>query len=297
MRSQRELFIGVTSWNSALFLPVCLRAIRANTRGLDVRVVVLDNCSTDRSTAIAKECGAEVLVEACLQADALNRLVSISDARYTLLMHADVVMLSPRWFELCTSKLRDNTILVSPEDIGCGPYSRPFGADKPESSFMFFSTQQMRGTAITRWRRWHRVPYPSQAVDFYGDHITHRLPARLEAKGYRWASMLVHCSDIVQRHTYSPSFRPGIWNDELAHLRYGLGNFYSLDGVITHYHNWYERVDMDVSADSTRTTGPSGAGFPVAYIKAYTQAFLGDHASGNLVIPEAVRSTREPRAL
>ncbi len=40
-----DLFIGITSWNSALFLPHCLEAIRATTAGVATKVVVLDNCS------------------------------------------------------------------------------------------------------------------------------------------------------------------------------------------------------------------------------------------------------------
>lgn len=297
MTSNRELFIGVTSWNSSLFLPVCLEAIRENTRGTDLRLVVLDNVSTDASATIARQFGAEVVVEKCLQADALNHLLSLSDARHTVLMHADVVMLASNWYAICKSKLTDGTILVSPEDIGCGPYSRPFGAGKPESSFMLFDTARIRKTAFTQWRRWQRFPYPRRVVDFYGEHITHRLPQRIQAKNYTWQPMLVHHSDLVEQSIYQPSFRSGVWTEELGHLRYGLGNFYSLDGVITHYHNWYERVDMNVPADSQRTTGADGAGFPVAYLKAYTASFLDDHRRGAVVLPHPVRSSRLPMAL
>lgn len=297
MKTIRELFIGVTSWNSELFLPVCLKAIRDTTHSVDVRLAVLDNVSNDDSTKIAREYGAEVVVEKTLQADALNRLLSLSNARYTLLMHADVVLLDSRWFELCKARVKGDTVLVSPEDIGCGPYSRPFGVGKPESSFMFFDTARFRQTAFTQWRRWHRLPYPKRVVDFYGEHVTHRLPQRLQARGYHWQPMLVHHSDIVEQPIYQPSFNPDVWTDELGHLRYGLGNFYSLDGVVTHYHNWYERAEMNVPTDSTRTTGAYGTGFPMAYLKAYTEAFLNDHRRGSLVLPEAIRSSRLPAVL
>ncbi len=297
MNRKRELFIGVTSWNSSLFLPVCLKAIRDNTHGVDLRLVVLDNVSSDQSIDIARQFGAEVVVEKCLQADALNRLLSMSDARYTLLVHADVVLLDPRWFDLCREKITDQTALVSPEDIGCGPYSRPFGAGKPESSFMFFDTAKFRQTTFVQWRRWHRIPYPKRVVDFYGEHITHRLPQRLAAKGLLWRPMLVHTSDQVENPIYIPGFNPTVWNEELAYLRYGLGNFYSLDRIITHYHNWYERVDMKVQPDSKHTTGSNGTGFPVAYLKAYTSAFLNDNGQGTLVLPSAEPSSRLPKAL
>lgn len=297
MKPDHELFIGITSWNSALFLPVCLGAIRAHTPGIDLRLVVLDNASTDGSPGIARDFGAEVVSQRCTQADALNHLIELSDATFTLLLHADVVLLDSRWFPLCRSKLTPKTILVSPEDIGCGPYSRPFGIGKPESSFLFADTTALRRTRILQWRRWHRLPIPRRVVDLYGPHVTHNLPDRLAAHGYDWHPMLVHCSDLVAEPIYQPAFKPGVWSDELGQLRYGLGNFYSLDGVITHYHNWYERVNPDVEPSSQLTTGKDGAGFPLAFINAYTNAFLRDHAAGRLVLPPAVKPTRIPKAL
>lgn len=297
MKRTAELFIGITSWNSALFLPVCLRAIFDKTPNVDLRVVVLDNESTDGSAEIVRSLGAEVLVERCSQPDALNRLLALSDAPHTLLLHADVVLLDARWFDLCRSKINARTILVSPEDIGCGPYSRPFGIDMPESSFMFAATQALRKTRILQWRSWHRLPMLHRAVDFYGNHVTHNLPQRLNERGYDWQPMLVHPSDAVAPPIYAPAFKPGVWSEELGHLRYGLGNFYSLDGVITHYHNWYERLNADVEPTSQLTTGRDGTGFPLAYINAYTRAFLRDHAAGTLVLPPAVKSARLPRAL
>jgi glycosyltransferase involved in cell wall biosynthesis len=297
MKYKADLFVGITSWNSSLFLPVCLRAILDNTVGINLRVVVLDNVSTDDSGEIASRLGAEVLVHRCTQPEALNRLLSLSSSTYTLLMHADVVLLDSRWFDLCLSKLDERTILVSPEDIGCGPYSRPFGIGKPESSFMFAATDALRRTRILQWRSWHRVPIPKRVVDFYGTHITHNLPQRLGESGYDWYPMLVHPSDVVDKPIYEPSFEPGIWTAELGHLRYGLGNFYSIDGVITHYHNWYERINSDVAPASCLTTGKDGAGFPLAYINAYTKAFLRDHAAGTLIRPSATKSVRVPKAL
>jgi glycosyltransferase involved in cell wall biosynthesis len=295
--NEPDLFIGVTSWDSELFLGHCLRGIQSTTAHLKARIVVLDNVSSDRSVQIAREAGAQVLVEQCTQADALNRLLALSRSRYTLLLHADVVLLSPRWFELCASKLDARVGLVSPEDIGCGPYSRPFGAGLPESSFMLFDTQIARRTRIGRWARWHRVPVPIRSVDFYGPHVTHRLPERLNAKGYDWRRMQVHISDALNDPIYRPAFKPQVWTEELAHLRYGLGNFYSLDGEITHYHNWYDRVPHQVTPDSTETTGRNGEGFPLAFIKRYTDNFLADLTAGRLVVPAAVASGRLPKAL
>ena len=297
MSMKPNLFVGVTTWNSANFLPVCLGAIRKHTQKYNVQLVVLDNCSDDESAEIAREFGATVIVHRCRQGDALNSLLKRSNAPYSLLLHSDVVLLSSQTIELCMAKLNDRTILVSPEDIGCGPYTRPFGVGKPESSFLFVATKSFRRTAITIWKRWHLIPYAIRRLDFYGDHISDRLPERISACGYSWRPMLVHASDRVQEPIYSPPFQPSVWSEELSHLRYGLGNFYSLDGVITHYHNWYDRLNMAVTDDSRETTGPGGEGFPLAYIRAYSTAFLRDYHANALVLPAANAPTRTPVAL
>ncbi len=197
-----------------------------------------------------------------------------SRSAFTLLLHSDVVLLSNRWFEVC-GKIDAKTALVSPEDIGCGPYSRPFGRGMPESSFLFFDASQVRRVKVWRRNYWNRIPYPRLQFDFYGEHITHNLPRRLHAQGLGWQPMLVHLSDTVGLPIYEPPFRPRIWTEELGHLRYGLGNFYSLDGTITHYHNWYDRMDKDIDPASTETTGKSGDGFPKAYTPAVHRGFPG----------------------
>lgn len=244
-----------------------------------------------------KAWGAEVEIHTCSQAEALNRLLAVSDARYTLLLHSDVVLLSDEWFARCVSRIGAGCALVSPEDVGCGPYTRPFGAGKPESSFMFFDSQAARRCRYWQWRRWRRVPYAKKIFDFYGNHITHRIPERLRAQGYTWHAMRVHPSDRVTEPIYVPKFQPGVWSDELPYLRYGLGNFYSLDGVITHYHNWYERADLQVDIQSTRTTSKDNKGFPLAYISVYTQAFLNDYSAGSVTLPSLEPYEPRPRAL
>jgi len=86
-----------------------------------------------------------------------------------------------------------------------------------------------------------------------------------------------------------PSFPLKHWTQELGHLRYGLGNFYSLDGVVTHYHNWYDRrVDRTKQFDAQDTLEVDGGGVPVAYLKAYTDNFMTDYRAGKVHVP-AVR--------
>lgn len=294
---RRDLFIGVTSFNSEFFVGACIESMMRTTQGLDREVVVLDNVSRDRTAAVARERGARIVVRACSQGDALSALLRMSTARFTLLVHADVVMLSPRWFELCTSQMDDGVALVSPEDIGCGPYTRPFGKDKPESSFLFCDTVRIWRTHVWRWRRWRGIVCPERVVDFYGPHVTHRLPDRLGRRGLSWRRMDVYASPKSDAPIYTPDFRPEVWVDELRYLRYGLGNFYGLDATITHYHNWYDRVPKAVAPDSRSGTERAGGGFPAAYIAAYSAAFLKDYREGRLWLPCAGGDPRIPRAL
>jgi glycosyltransferase involved in cell wall biosynthesis len=126
-----DLFVGITSWNSALFLPHCLDALRRTTAGIRTRICVLDNASSDASAALALERGAEVVVRSCTQPEALQQLVRSSREQFTLLLHADVILLDPDWFERCTAHLGGDTVLISPEDIGCGPTPPACGGPAP----------------------------------------------------------------------------------------------------------------------------------------------------------------------
>ncbi len=295
MNRVKQTFVGVTSWNSAQFLPVCLESIRQTTSSSDVRICVLDNQSVDESAEIAQAHDAEVVVQRCTQADALNRLVEESQSPYTLLIHADVVLLAPDWLDRCIARFEAGAALVSPEDIGCGPWSRPFGVGMPESSFMFFKSASLRRIRKLRLRRtWPPLRYE---VDFAAAHVTHGLPGALADAGLQWHAMRVHCSEVEETEYFRPSFEPSVWSNELGRMRYGLGNFYSLDGAITHYHNWYDRIDHSVPLDSSATVDRDGKGFPKAFIRDYSERFLRDWRAGTLELPARLSYQRPPRAL
>ena len=140
----RNLFVGITSWNSELLLGHCLDAVERTTNPDLTRIVVLDNESVDSPRAIAESRGVEVVTRSCTQPQALNHLFDLSHSNYTLLIHSDVILLSPKWLDLCEAYLTGNVAMVSPEDIGCGPYTRPWGKGMPESSFMLFRTDRAR---------------------------------------------------------------------------------------------------------------------------------------------------------
>lgn len=280
-----DLFVGVTSWESELFFEHCLRSVRSTTAGLRLRIGVVDNGSRDRSVQIARDLGAVVRVERCSQAIALNRLLSMSDARHTLLIHSDVVLLSPRWYAACSSHLAGGVALVSPEDIGCGPLTRPYGAGMPESCFLLFDTEKARRARTFTVIRRRGIPWPRLRLDLDHYYVTHDLPATLGRRGYTWQPMRVHASPREASSVYRPPFTPEYWSDELSHLRYGMGNFYSLDGVITHYHNWFDRVAKDVPVESRETTEGAGKGLPLAFLSLGTRRFLEDLLAGRLVLP------------
>ena len=129
-----------------------------------------------------------------------------------------------------------------------------------------------------------RLPY--RGFDFSGPHITYNIPGKLAAKGFSWKAMRVHTSPRVASPIYTPHFNPAVWYPDLAMYRYGLGNFYSIDGTITHYHNWFELLFEDVPDDSERTLPPESGSLPLAFIKVYTRNFLNDLRNNSLQLPD-----------
>jgi glycosyltransferase involved in cell wall biosynthesis len=294
MSASSQLFAGITAWNSELLLPLCLDSLRRTAP--QAEIVVLDNESTDDTQAIARSFGAKIVVKRCGQADALNSLAALSNRRYTVLIHADVVFISPDWVKTVVAHITGNIALVSPEDIGCGPYTRPWGKGMPESSFMCFATRYLEKIIVRRWFRRFRVPYYRKSFDFYGDHITYNLPGRLAAAGLAWVPMAVHVSQHLDEPYFVPDFPLQHWSPEMGHLRYGLGNFYSLDGVMTHYHNWYDRrADKTKNFEPEETLEVNGGGVPIAYLKAYTENFMSDYRQGKLNIPKLPSNHQQAR--
>lgn len=289
MSDSSKLFVGITTWNSEILLPLCLESLLRTAP--DAEIVILDNESNDRTLEIAGEFGVRAVVKRCGQSDALDRLAGMSTRPYSLLIHSDVVLISPDWVEIILAKFTGNVALVSPEDIGCGPFTRPWGKGMPESSFMCFKTEAFDKIKVKRWFRRFRIPYFRKYVDFYGEHVTYNLPKRLEDAGLGCFLMAVHTSERLIEPFYVPNFSLRHWRAEFGQLRYGLGNFYSVDGIVTHYHNWYDRrVDKTKQFDPNETLEINGGGVPVAFLKAYTENFINDYKSGKLVIPDHIEA-------
>jgi len=72
----------------------------------------------------------------------------------------------------------------------------------------------------------------------------------------------------------------GAWDEEWAHYVYGFGNFYRLDGVVTHYHQWYARA----TAGDTERMGPRTA--PVEFLRQSQERFARDYERGQVLLPD-----------
>lgn len=284
MKLSSNLFVGITSWNSEALLPLCLDSLRKSVP--DAQIHVFDNGSVDASVKIATDFGATVTIGNLGQAQALNFLARASSRRYTLLIHSDVVFASSIWLDVVAAEAAEQVALIAPEDIGCGQYTRTWGKGMPESSFLFFITKHLNRHRIRPRAGRFGLPSLQRDIDLYGEHITYNLPRRIHDAGLVWKAMEVHLSERMPEPFYTPDFVPGYWTPELGHLRYGLGNFYSINGHVTHYHNWYDRrLSTTQTSDSRATSEVDGGGVPLAFLKAACDNLISDYNAGSLRIP------------
>jgi len=107
--------------------------------------------------------------------------------------------------------------------------------------------------------------------------------------------MNVLTSNVVSEPLFRPSKPPTVWSDELMYLRYGLGIFYGIDGIITHYHNWYDRIST--RSHTSIAAVESKKDFPVEFIHDYTIRFLSDYQQNSLDLPIDMNIRRYPKAL
>ena len=290
-----ELFIGITSWNDAEFLRRSLPAWQRSLAGVDARIVVCDNGSTDDSARVAESCGATCVVQPSRQSDALNLLLGMSDAPYLLLVHSDVFPLHPQWFPIVRDAMRRNgDALISPEDIGLGNYLRKAFVGMPESSFLFFDTDKALACRdvrfSTQWlttiylRHGHkfRQLHPLRRLDLYAPHVTHRLADVLYRHGYTWSMM----RPLPSQRLATPWYRHpdyDVAGNDLFYYDYGFGNFYHFEGVITHFHTWYARMGNLPDGDLNLSEGFRQA--CQAYCLQAQARFLRDQDAGTVRMP------------
>lgn len=277
-----ELFVGITTWNDEIFLPHCLKALSDTLRDVDYHICIADNDSKDNTLTIARQYTSDIRVKCETQPNALNYLVSRSTAKHTLLMHSDVIMLHPLWYKCCRNFLDKGHVLVSPEDIGLGNYQRTYGVGMPESSFMLFDTAWLKKARRFKPKRVLRRILGRRkyiyGFDFYGAHVTHNIPDVINKSGCDWAMMKVHPSKLHCNAVHVES--DSDWLKDPAFRTYGYGNFYSLDGIVTHYHNWFARWESQFGV------GQSKWGIPAQMIKSYSLRFLKDYTNGCVEYPE-----------
>lgn len=285
MTEPPELRVGLTTRNDARPLPLCLESLSQTLDGVRHEIVVVDDGSGDGTGEIAAAAGAQVESRRLGQADALNYLLATSRARYTLLLHSDVTMLARDWYPRVKERIRDDVVLVSPDDSGLGPMLRAsYGSGKPESSFMFWLTdaakrlRRLRPRQLVRVAR-ERLPFV-RYVNLYHRHITHYLPDELARRALRWEPMTVLPSPAGEPwFDFDADGTGAAWQPEWGALEYGFGNFYALDGTITHFHQWYSR---DIQADGHALNAD---GVPVAFLQEAAARFERDYRAGRVRLP------------
>lgn len=284
MNARAELRVGITTWNDADAIELCLDSLARTLNDVRYEVEIVDNGSTDGTVELARSRGAHVVVRDWSQSDALNHLLLRSDATNTLLLHSDVVLLAADWYARVVAALDERTILVAPEDIGAGPFLRAdIGAGMPESSFLFWRTADAKRLRQLLPRHILRaVPrhLPLRAINLYHRHVTHYIPELLGRRGSTWRRMDVLPSPTgAQWFELEERLSGATWADEWGCLAYGFGNFYALDGEITHYHQWYAR------RSAFDSSGLNDDGVPVAYLDESAERFSRDYAAGTVKLP------------
>jgi glycosyltransferase involved in cell wall biosynthesis len=281
---QALLTIGMTVFNDESILEPALDRLKA-TAPPGTRLVVFDNRSTDRSPEILARYGAIVTRGNLPQADALNVLAAGAMSKYLLLLHGDVFFLSPTWFDACAAELEKGHALVSPDDCGLGNYVRADFKGMPESSFMMFDVEKLHRLRKADPSRYvkrllkYRHAGPLRVLPLYVPHVTHALPDAIKAAGFTWKPMAVYPSRKLDQPWFTPPTGQWNWREEWGYYDYGFGNFYSLGGTLTHYHNWYSRDLFSGTADR------NADGVPMEYIRQYTRRFLADLKSGTVHTP------------
>jgi glycosyltransferase involved in cell wall biosynthesis len=279
-----DLFVGMTTWNDEQVLSASLAALKQTLEGVTHEIQVFDNSSIDSTAEIVKQFGCKIKTGMCLQPEALNYLLDISRARYTLLIHSDVIMLASNWFSILSGLLNEECVLASPEDIGLGNYLRDYGRGMPESSFLFFDTNWAQRTRswnfINGLRRLKNRRGGFWQFDFYGPHVTHHIPQVIRRSRKRWAILGVLPSQRQDDQVYSYKNNDSQWNEDAAHRIYGYGNFYYWGETITHYHNWFSRWK---TRWSHKELNPYGT--PVKFLSDYSERFIQDFRTQKIRLP------------
>lgn len=122
MFSQRTLSIIIVNWNGKNVLPACLRSIAENPPGVDYRVVVVDNASTDETRGwLASGEAAKIFPEGCFEVilndenvgfgRANNQAMRAFPAEYYFLLNSDA--------EVCDNAI-DLLLQAAKEDTKIG---------------------------------------------------------------------------------------------------------------------------------------------------------------------------------
>ena len=138
--------IVIPTYNSEKTLPLCLESIKRQTYR-NIEVIIVDNCSTDRTAEIARRYGARVVQVRGERAKAKNVGLRHARGKYVLFIDSDME-LTPRVVEECVKLAERNPhvagIIIPERTVGNNywarvrDFERSFYAGTPIESPRFF---------------------------------------------------------------------------------------------------------------------------------------------------------------
>jgi glycosyltransferase involved in cell wall biosynthesis len=109
--SEIDVTIFIRSRNEATFIGACLRAISEQEHSYKIEVIVLDSESTDGTSVIAQQHGAQVFSipkKLFTFSSALNAGIHLAKGRFFVCLSAHCVPASPHWLAELLRPLRDD---------------------------------------------------------------------------------------------------------------------------------------------------------------------------------------------
>jgi len=147
--------VAIVTFNSAQYIERCLEAV-LRQEGVEMEVVVVDNCSTDGTMAALRRVGDRIRVIECDRnlgfAEAQNRAIRSGTADWVLTLNPDVLML-PGFIRALVDagEMDEGAGTVCGKLLSIGPGFRPLAEPRIDSTGIFF-TPAMRHFD----RGWHQ---------------------------------------------------------------------------------------------------------------------------------------------
>ncbi|MEV6071960.1 glycosyltransferase family 2 protein [Nocardia sp. NPDC052001] len=128
--------IIVLTYNSARLLPDCIASIREQTVADQVRILVIDNASTDDTLTVARELGIEPIANTrnIGFAAAINQAAAMGTGDYVALLNPDAALGDPKCLETMRATLADDGIGIVGTRMVTGGAPYPNGRRFPSTT-------------------------------------------------------------------------------------------------------------------------------------------------------------------